>query len=222
MPYPKILLGRFSYAGRVESIWAFHIIVFAAVLFISFQPTKAQAMDRDSLEALKLYNTDGNCIEALPLLKKAEEKHGDVVVQNVLGQAYGSLYKEYDKTYKCILVEEKNDVKSFWYFSRAASNLHVLGSGFNWHLRAQNNVATAYANGYGVIKDITKAYMWVSICLKTSEAKSLSQTAEAIHCKKSLDILKRTFGLKPAFMAEAVRLADVCISSNFKQCGLPK
>ena len=220
MPYPKILLGRFSYAGRVESIWAFHIIVFAAVLFISLQPTKAQAMDSDSLRALHLYVNKGNCIKALPLLEKAEEEHGDVVVQAILGQAYGSLYTEYDKTYKCILVEEKNDVKSFWYFSRAASNSHALGSG--WNLKAQNNVANAYLNGYGVIKDITKAYMWVSICLKISEAKSLSQTAEAIHCKKSLDILKRAFGLKPALMAEAVRLADVCISSSFKQCGLPK
>ena len=73
MPCPKILLGRSSYTRRVESIWALHIIVFTAVLFISLQPTKAQALHDDSIKAIDLY-LDGNCAEALPLLKKAEEE----------------------------------------------------------------------------------------------------------------------------------------------------
>ena len=71
---------------------------------------------------------------------------------------------------------------------------------------AQFNLGVMYNNGYGVVKDYMRAYIWFNLAAVTGDDDSV----------KNRDMIAKQ--MTPQQVAEAQKLARECQARNFKNC----
>tara|TARA_B110000908_G_scaffold119103_1_gene139587 strand:- start:2383 stop:2886 length:504 start_codon:yes stop_codon:yes gene_type:complete len=161
----------------------------AIILFILFG---THVFAQDFNDALTIYKTGEKTI-AIKMFKQLSDK-GDLKAQDMLSSIYnhGSGVKE-DKA------------KAYKYARLAAVN-QSLGS-IDQKARGQYIVGYSYAFGFGVKTNYSLAYMWMAI----------ANSNNAWNADNMLVWLGHSLTQKEK--NEAIKMANKCISSNFKKCG---
>ena len=151
-----------------------------------------QVFAQDFNDALTIYKTGEKTI-AIKMFKKLSDK-GDLEAQDMLSSMYthgGGVKEDKAKAYK---------------YARLAAVNQSLGS-IHSKARGQYTVGYSYAFGHGVKIDYSLAYMWTAI----------AKSNDAWNADSMLVWLGHSLTQKQK--NDAIKMANKCISSNFKKCG---
>jgi len=159
------------------------------ILFVLYG---TQVFAQDFNDALTIYKTGEKTI-AIKMFKKLSDK-GDLEAQDMLS----SMYMHGDGI-------KKDNAKAYKYARLAAVN-QSLGS-IHAKARGQYTLGYLYYTGYGVKANYSLAYMWTAIA-KSNDAWDADSLLDAISLR--LDQKQKN---------DAIKMANKCISSNFKKCG---
>src|SRR6516225_6603750 len=86
------------------------------------------------------------------------------------------------------------------------------------YAHSQFNLALMYSTGLGVRQDYVQAHMWVNLALAGPQLEAMPNIRDkAIKHRDSLTSL-----MSPAQVAEAHRLAKICLQNNYKECGVDR
>jgi len=151
-----------------------------------------QVFAQDFNDAVTVYKTGEKTI-AIKMFKKLSDK-GDLEAQDMLS----SMYMHGDGI-------KKDNAKAYKYARLAAVN-QSLGS-IHAKARGQYTLGYLYYTGYGVKANYSLAYMWTAIA-KSNDAWDADSLLDAISLR--LDQKQKN---------DAIKMANKCISSNFKKCG---
>ena len=159
------------------------------ILFVLFG-THVSAQDFN--DAITVYKTGEKTI-AIKMFKQLSDK-GDLEAQDMLS----SMYMHGDGV--------KEDKAKAYKYARLAAVNQSLGS-IHAKARGQYTVGYSYYFGHGVKIDYSLAYMWMAIA-KSNDAWNADSLLNA--SSRKLDQKQRN---------DAIKMANRCISSNFKKCG---
>ena len=159
------------------------------ILFVLYG---TQVFAQDFNDALTIYKTGEKTI-AIKMFKQLSDK-GDLEAQDMLS----SMYMHGDGI-------KKDNAKAYKYARLAAVN-QSLGS-IHAKARGQYTLGYLYYTGYGVKANYSLAYMWTAIA-KSNDAWDADSLLDAISLR--LDQKQKN---------DAIKMANKCISSNFKKCG---
>ena len=159
------------------------------ILFVLFG-THVSAQDFN--DAITVYKTGEKTI-AIKMFKQLSDK-GDLEAQDMLS----SMYMHGDGV--------KEDKAKAYKYARLAAVNQSLGS-IHAKARGQYTLGYLYYTGYGVKANYSLAYMWTAIA-KSNDAWDADSLLDAISLR--LDQKQKN---------DAIKMANKCISSNFKKCG---
>ena len=151
-----------------------------------------QVFAQDFNDAVTVYKTGEKTI-AIKMFKKLSDK-GDLEAQDMLS----SMYMHGDGV--------KEDKAKAYKYARLAAVNQSLGS-IHAKARGQYTLGYLYYTGYGVKANYSLAYMWTAIA-KSNDAWDADSLLDAISLR--LDQKQKN---------DAIKMANKCISSNFKKCG---
>ena len=162
------------------------------LVFILFVLFGTQAFAQDFNDAFTVYKSGEKSI-AIKMYKRLAEQ-GDLRAQSALS----SMYLFGDGV-------NKDTAIAYKYAKLAAVN-QTLGS-IHYKADAQYHVAWSYAYGHGVTIDFKLAYMWATIAYAN----------DAWNAESMLSFLD--LRLNQQEKNKSIKMANKCISSNFKKCG---
>ena len=135
--------------------------------------------------------------EALKWYRKAAEQ-GDIVAQYFLAEKY---------------FMGEGAPQDYGEASKWCRKLAEQG-----HAHSQFNLALMYSTGLGVRQDYVQAHMWVNLALAGPQLEAMPNIRDkAIKHRDSFTSL-----MSPAQIAEAHRLARICLQNNYKECGVDR